>query len=43
MNFDSTLDSMATLFIISNAVQWNDVLYHVLKIKGIDRIPGSEI
>jgi Ion transport protein len=43
MNFDSTPKSMATLFIISNSVQWKDVLYHSIASRGIDQVVSRNL
>jgi hypothetical protein len=36
MNFDNTIQAMASLFIISNTVQWSEVMYRAAKLRGFD-------
>ena len=43
MNFDSTPNSMATLFIISNSVQWRETFYAALHARDLDLIASKEM
>jgi voltage-dependent calcium channel L type alpha-1C len=43
MNFDSTPNSMATLFIISNSVQWRETFYTALHARDLDLIASKDM
>ncbi len=36
LNFDNVPEAMATLFVMSNSVQWSDIMYHATKLKTYD-------
>jgi hypothetical protein len=40
LNFDNIPEAMATIFVISNAVQWNDIMFHAAKAQGKDKMPA---
>ena len=43
MNFDSTPNSMATLFIISNSVQWRETFYTAVHARELDLIASKDM
>ena len=43
MNFDSTPNSMATLFIISNSVQWRETFYTAVYARQLDVIASKDM
>ena len=39
LNFDNIVQSMSTLFVVSNSIQWSEIMYHSSKIRGKDMNP----
>lgn len=42
LNFDSVPSAMATLFVISNSVQWGEIMYQASGLRGRDLVPNIE-
>ena len=42
LNFDNILQSMSTLFVMSNSVGWAEIMYHTSKIRGEDMTSNYE-
>jgi len=40
LNFDDILQAMSSLFIVSNSVQWTELMYLASKSKGEDQPPN---
>jgi hypothetical protein len=42
-NFDNILEAMSANFIISNAVQWQDIMYRTQRARGLDLAPTPDL
>ena len=43
MNFDNIIEAISSLFVISNTVQWSDIMYSTSKSRGINLMPSPVI
>ena len=42
LNFDNILQSMSSLFVVSNSIGWAEIMYHASKVRGIDMTSNYE-
>jgi hypothetical protein len=42
LNFDNILESMSTLFVMSNSIGWAEIMYHGSKVRGNDLTANYE-
>ena len=42
LNFDNIFEAIATLFVISNSVQWAPIMFRACKARGADWVPSDD-